>query len=101
MTYHYIGQGKDDLRLNDIIGRVLNRMLGQRAAQTFFDHLESTHSIQRQNIAHEMASFNSALKEYFGAGAGIIEQAINKNIEFVELETEASLAERTRILKLV
>jgi len=101
MTYHDIGQGKDDLRLNNIIGRVLNRMLGKRAAQTFFDHLESTHSIQRQNIAHEMASFNSALKEYFGAGAGIIEQAINKNIEFVELETEASLTERTRMLKLV
>jgi len=101
MTYHDIGQGKDDLRLNNIIGRVLSRMLGKRAAQTFFDHLESTHSIQRQNIAHEMASFNSALKEYFGAGAGIIEQAINKNIEFVELETEASLTERTRMLKLV
>jgi hypothetical protein len=101
MTYHNIGQGKDDLRLNNIIDKVLNRMLGQRAAQTFFDHLESTHSIQRQNIAHEMASFNSALREYFGAGAGIIEQAISKNMEFVELEPETSLAERARMLKLV
>jgi len=101
MTYHDIGQGKDDEQLNNLIDRVLNRMLGQRAAQTFYDHLESTHSIQKQNIAREMVSFNSALKEYFGAGAGIIEQVINKSMEFAELETEASLAERTRILKLV
>jgi hypothetical protein len=101
MAYHDIGQGKDDLQLNNIIDKVLNRMLGQRAAQTFLDHLESTHSLQRQNIAHEMASFSSALREYFGAGADIIEQAISKNIEFVELDTEASLAERVRMLKLV
>ena len=85
MTYHDIRQGKDDLRVNNTIDRVLNRMLGQQAAQTFLDHLESTHSIQRQNIAHEMASFNSALREYFGAGASIIEQAISKNVEFVDL----------------
>ena len=101
MTYHDIGQGKDDSRLNNIIDRVLNRMLGQRAAQTFLDHLESTHSIQRQNIIHEMASFNSALREYFGAGASIIEEAISKNMESIELEAEAGLAERTRMLKLV
>jgi len=101
MTRHDIGQGIDDVQLNNIIDRVLSRMLGQRAAQTFFDHLESTHSIQRQNIAREMASFSSALREYFGAGAGVIEQVINKNMEFAELETEAVLAERARILKLV
>lgn len=101
MTYHDIRQGKDDVRVNNTIDRVLNRMLGQRAAQTFLDHLESTHSIQRQNIAHEMASFNSALREYFGAAASIIEQAISKDVEFVDLETETSLAERARMLKLV
>ena len=101
MTCHDIGQGRDDVRLNNIIDKVLSRMLGRRAAQTFYDHLESTHSIQRQNIAHEMASFNSALREYFGPGAGVIEQVINKNMEFAELETETSPAERARILKLV
>lgn len=100
MTGHDIGQGRDDVRLNIIIDRVLNRMLGQRAAQTFYDHLESTHSIQRQNIAREMVSFSSALREYFGVGAGVIEQVIDKNMELAELETEASLAERAKILKL-
>ena len=101
MTRHDIGQGIDDVRLNSIIDRVLNRMLGQRAAQTFFDHLESTHAIQRQNIAHQITTFNSALREYFGAGAGVIEQVISKSVEFAEVETETSLAERARILKLV
>ena len=100
MTYD-IGQGKDDVRLNNTIDRVLNRILGQQAAQTFLNHLETTHSIQRQNIAHEMTSFNSALKEYFGVGADVIEQMISKNMEFAEPETDAILAERTRILKLV
>jgi hypothetical protein len=101
MTYHDFGQGKCDERLSNVIDRVLNRMLGRQAAETFYLHLESTHSIQRQNIAHELNSFSSALREYFGAGAGVIEQVIHKNLEFAELETELDIVEKSRILKLV
>ncbi len=101
MTYQYIGQGKVDERLGNVIDKVLNRVLGRQAAETFYAHLENTHSIQRQNIGHELSSFNSALREYFGAGAGIIEQVIHSSLEFAGLEAELDLAEKSRILKLV
>jgi len=101
MTYQCIKQGKDDERLTDVIDNVLNRVLGRQAAETFYVHLENTHSIQRQNIAHELSSFNSALREYFGAGADVIEQVLHRSLEFSELEAELNLAEKTRILKLV
>jgi hypothetical protein len=101
MACHDLRQGKGDEQLSNVIDRVLNRVLGRQAAETFYVHLENTHSIQRQNIAHELSSFNSALREYFGAGAGVLEQVIYRNLEFAELEAELDLAEKSRILKLV
>ena len=101
MTYHDIKNGEFDERMSNVIDRVLNRVLGQQAAETFYVHLENTHSIQRRNIAHELNSLNSALREYFGAGAGVIEQVIHKNLEFAERETELDLAEKSRMLKLI
>jgi hypothetical protein len=101
MTYPDLRQGKGDERLSNVIDKVLNRVLGRQATETFYVHLENTHSIQRQNIAHELGSFNSALREYFGAGAGVIEHVIHRNLEFAELEAELDLAEKSRILKLV
>lgn len=101
MTYQCLRQGKGDEMLSNVIDTVLNRVLGQQAAETFYLHLENTHSIQRQNIAHELSSFNSALREYFGAGAGVIEQAINRNLQSAELKMELDLAEKSRILKLI
>ena len=101
MTYPDLGQGKVDEKLSNVIDRVLNRVLGRQATETFYVHLENTHSIHRQNIGTELNSFNSALREYFGAGAGVLEQVIHRNLEFVELEAELNLAEKSRILKLV
>jgi hypothetical protein len=101
MTYHDLRQGKYDEKLSNVIDRVLSQVLGRQAAETFYLHLENTHSIQRQNIANELNSFSSALREYFGAGAGVIEQVIHKNLELAELETELGLADKARILKLV
>lgn len=100
MTYHDLRQGKGNERLSNVIDTVLNRVLGRQAAETFYAHLETTHAIQRQNIAHELSLFNSALREYFGAGADVIERAIHKNMELAELEAELNLLEKTRILKL-
>jgi hypothetical protein len=101
MTYHDLRQGRVDEKLSNVIDRVLNRVLGQQATETFYVHLENTHSIQRQDIGHEFNSFNTALREYFGAGASVIEQVIHRNPEFAELEAESNLAQKSRILKLV
>ena len=101
MTYSDLGQGRVDEKLSNVIDKVLNRVLGRQATETFYVHLENTHSIQRQNIGHELNSFNSALREYFGAGASVLEQVIHRNLEFAELEAELNLAEKSRILKLV
>lgn len=101
MTYPNFGQGKVDEKLSSVIDKVLNRVLGRQATETFYVHLENTHSIHRQNIGNELNSFNSALREYFGAGASVLEQVIHRNPEFAELEAELNLAEKSRILKLV
>jgi hypothetical protein len=101
MTSPYFRQGEIDEKLSNAIDKVLNRVLGRQATETFYVHLKNTHSIQRQNIGHELNSFNSALKEYFGAGAGVLEQVIHRDLEFAELEAELNLAEKSRILKLV
>ena len=101
MTCPDLRQGSVDEKLSNAIDKVLNRVLGRHATETFYVHLENTHSIQRQNIGHELTSFNSALREYFGAGAGVLEQVIHRDLEFAELEAELNLAEKSRILKLV
>ncbi len=100
MTYQCLRQGRSDERLSSVIDMVLNRVLGQQAVEAFYVHLENTHSIQRQNIAQELDSFNSALREYFGAGAGVLEQVIYRNLESAELKMKLDLAEKSRILKL-
>ena len=101
MTYPDLRQGKVDEKLSNVIDKVLNRVLGRQATETFYVHLENTHSIRRQNIGHELDSFSFALREYFGVGAGVIEQVIHRNLEYAELEAELDLAEKSRILKLV
>lgn len=101
MAHCTVGQGTENERLNQIIDRVLNHMLGHEAAQSFYDHLEDTHAIQRHKIAQELGPFSEALREYLGSGAIVIEHMIRKNLELGELEDEARLLGKTRILKLV
>ena len=102
MTRQGSRQGKKDEELNEIIDMVLNQVLGHEATEAFYGHLKNTHSIQKHTLAKQFTSFNSALIEYFGAGAAIIEQTIHKNLGINELseEIDAGLLERSRILKL-
>ena len=85
-----------DERLNKIIDRLLNQILGQQAAQIIYTYLETNHSIQRHEIAQKLNSFNGALEEYLGSGAVVIERAIFENLE----ENRDLESERHRILKL-
>lgn len=102
MTRQGSRQAKKDEKLNEIIDKVLNQMLGHEAAEAFYGHLENTHSIQKHTVAKQFTSFNSALRQYFGPGAAIIEQTIQKNLGISEPGEgiDAGLLERTRILKL-
>ena len=102
MTSQTLRQGKNEEKLTRIIDDVLNQVLGQKAARTFYAHLETTHAIQRHEIALQLDLFNFALKEYFGVGAPVLEQTIRRTLEFAVLEEEAGLglSERARLLKL-
>ncbi len=102
MVHRTQWQGKGDEKLNKTVDRVLNQVLGHDATVAFYGHLENTHSIRRHEIARQLDLFNSALKEYFGAGAAIIENMIYRNMELAgaEEETGNGLLERAKILKL-
>jgi len=100
MTSHEPRQGKANEKSYKIVDQVLNRMLGKEATRTFYDHLKTTHSIQRHEIAQELNLFNHALKEYLGPGAAIIEHVIHKNLQLGVEESEADFPDRARILKL-
>jgi len=89
-------QDEDIEKLNQLIDRLLNRILGQEATQIIYRHLESNHSIRRHEIAQKLDSFNEALEQYLGSGAFVIEKAILENLE----ENRDIDFERHKILKL-
>lgn len=93
-------QGKNEEKLTKIIDEVLNQVLGHEAASMFYSRLETTHAIQRHEIALQFDLFNLALKEYFGAGATALEDMIRKSLEFAVLEEAELCSERSRVLKL-
>lgn len=96
MTIQNLRLDEDGERLNKLIDRLLNQILGQEATQIIYSHLESNHSIHRHEIAQKLDSFNGALEEYLGSGAFVIEKAILENLE----ENRDIGFERQRILKL-
>jgi len=98
MTPRKLGQGKKSQKSNKVIDEVLNQMLGREATRTFYDHLKTTHSIQRHEIAQVLDLFNYALREYLGPGAAIIEHVIYKNLQ--PRESEIEFPDRARVLKL-
>jgi len=100
MTSHVPWQGKENEKSYKIVDEVLNRMLGREATRTFYDHLKTTHSIQRHEIAQELDLFNHALKEYLGPGAAIIEHVIHKSLQPAFEESETNFSDRARVLKL-
>ena len=85
-----------DDKVNKAIDKLLNQILGHEAAQIIYSYLESDHSIQKDEIAQNLNSFNWALEEYLGSGAVIIEKAILENLE----ENTDIDFDRSRILKL-
>ena len=82
-------------KLNQLIDRLLNQILGHEAAQIIYSYLESNHSIHRHEIAQKLNSFNEALEEYLGSGAFVIEKAILEGLENRDIDFE-----RHKILKL-
>lgn len=83
-------------KLNQLIDRLLNQILGHEAAQIIYSHLESNYSIQRHEMAQKFDSFSGALEEYLGSGAFVIEKAILASLE----ENRDIDFERYKILKL-
>jgi len=84
------------------IDKVLNQILGRTATRIIYEYLENKHSIQRHEIAAKLDSFSSALEEYLGTGAFVIEKIILENVEqrgFQEYKN-TDFAERQKILKL-
>jgi len=92
-------QSRENEKLK-IVDQVLNQMLGRKATKTLYDHMEATHDIQRHRIAQNLDLFNYALREYLGPGAAVIEHAIHRNIQLELEESEASLPDRAKVLKL-
>lgn len=75
--------------------RVLTQILGRTATQIIYDYLENSHSIQKHEIARKLDAFNTALEQYLGTGALVIERAISANFESNGFEDN-----REKILKL-
>ena len=67
--------------LNHVVERVLNRVLGEDAAETLYEYLESNHSLKKHQIAENFDSFNRALEQYLGSGAAALERMIAQSFE--------------------
>jgi len=89
-------------RVNKVVERVLNQILGREAAKVVYYHLENSYSIQKDEITGKLDSFNQALEAYLGTGAEVIEKLIRENLQFDDVEENRDLdfLERQRILKL-
>jgi hypothetical protein len=74
-------QNKQSEELNQIVDDVLNRVFGQEAVQIIYQYLEDNYFIQRDEIAEKLDSFSSALRQYLGSGALVIERLIRENLE--------------------
>jgi len=59
-------------KINQVVHRVLNNMLGQGAAEVIYNYLENSHSIQRNDIAANLGPFNRALEACLGLSAAVV-----------------------------
>jgi len=102
MTLQSLNHAKREEKLNKVIDKVLNQMLGQEVTQLIYDHLENNRFILRGQISENFDSFNCALRDYLGSGAVVVEQVILKNLELAMFEENTGLdfSERLKILKL-
>jgi len=93
MTQKSPSQNKRSEKLNKVVDKVLNQILGQEATQIIYDYLENNHSIQKHEIAKKLDSFNHALEAFLGTGAIVIEKAIQENLD-------VDFSEQPKIFKL-
>jgi len=95
-------QNKRSEKLNKVVDKVLNQILGQEATQIIYTYIENNHSIQKHEIAKKLDSFNRALEEFLGTGAVVIEKAIQESLELGGLEEHKAVdfSEQQKILKL-
>lgn len=69
----------DDL-LQQCIDEVLSDLLGTRAREAVYDHLERNHALSRTDIPRHMNKFMELLEETFGKGSKTIGKAIIKRL---------------------
>lgn len=83
--------------------RVLTQILGRAATQIIYDYLESSYSIRKHEIAAKLDAFNTALEQYLGTGAYVIEKAILENFgsNGFEEDRDVDFSDREKILKLI
>jgi len=81
ITAENLPQSKQSEELNQIVDNVLNQVFGQEAVQIIYQYLENNYFIQRHEIVEKLDSFNSALRQYLGSGALVIERLILENLE--------------------
>jgi len=86
MSPRAMSRNKRGEKVNKVVDKVLNHILGHEAAQIIYDYLENNYSIQRNEIVKKLDSFNHALEECLGTGAMAIEKAITENLELQRLE---------------
>jgi len=79
-------QNKQSEKLNKVVDKALNQILGQEATQIIYDYVENNHNIQRYEIAEKLDSFNHALKEYLGSAAVVVGKVIQQNLELGGLD---------------
>ena len=69
----------EDLLLQ-CIDEVLVDLLGTKAREAVYDHLERNHGLSRRDISRHMNKFLELLEETFGKGGKTIEKAIIKRL---------------------
>lgn len=69
----------DDL-LQQCIDEVLSDLLGTRAREAVYDHLERNHALSRSDIPRHMNKFMELLEETFGKGSKTIGKAIIRRL---------------------
>jgi len=74
-------QNKQSEKLNKVVDKALNQILGQEATQIIYNYLENNHCIQRHEIVEKFDSFNHALKEYLGSAAVVVGKVIQQSLE--------------------
>jgi hypothetical protein len=87
---------------NAVIDRVLNQILGREATRIIYDHLATSHLLQRDQMAQKFDTLTSVLRDYLGVGAVIVERVMLENLGVdLQQNDNVDLVERSKMLKMV